>query len=200
LIRYKLRIACPGGRIETVINDPGVPRRGLALIAHPHPLHGGSMDNKVVLTMAKTLLELGYVAVRPNFRGVGMSEGDHDHGQGEVEDMLAIAEFVSGRYPALPLILAGFSFGAYVQAQVCRVLDSSKVVLVGPAINMFDFGAAPAHAHVIHGERDELVPLSPVRDWADAQGIGVTVVPGADHFFHGKLTQLKQVVTELCRN
>ena len=183
-----------------MINDPGAARRGLALIAHPHPLHGGSMDNKVVLTMARTLLELGYVAVRTNFRGVGMSEGDHDHGQGEVEDMLAIAEFVSGRYPALPLILAGFSFGAYVQAQVGRVLDSSKVVLVGPAVNMFDFGAAPQHAHVIHGERDELVPLSAVRDWADAHGIGVTVVEGADHFFHGKLAQLKQIVTELCRN
>lgn len=200
MTRYKLRIACPGGRIETVINDPGAQRRGLALIAHPHPLHGGSMDNKVVLTMAKTLLELGYVAVRPNFRGVGMSEGDHDHGQGEVEDMLAIAEFVSGRYPALPLQLAGFSFGAYVQTQVSRVLDSSKVVLVGPAVNMFDFGAAPAHAHVIHGERDELVPLPAARCWADAHGIGVTVVEGADHFFHGKLTQLKHIVTELCRN
>lgn len=200
MTRYRLRIACPGGMIETVINDPGAARRGLALIAHPHPLHGGSMDNKVVLAMARTLLELGYVAVRPNFRGVGMSEGDHDHGQGEVEDMLAIVEFVSGRYPALPLQLAGFSFGAYVQTQVSRVLDSSRVVLVGPAVNMFDFGAAPAHAHVIHGERDELVPLPAARSWADAHGLGVTVVPGADHFFHGKLTQLKHIVTELCRN
>ena len=183
-----------------MINDPGPQRRGLALIAHPHPLHGGTMDNKVVLTIAKTLQELGYVAVRPNFRGVGMSEGDHDHGQGEVEDMLAIAEFVGGRYPELPLILAGFSFGAYVQAQVSRVLDSSKVVLVGPAVNMFDFGAAPAHAHVIHGEQDELVPLAAVRSWAEVRGIHVTVVPGADHFFHGKLSELKHIVTELCRN
>ena len=110
--RFKLRIDGPDGKIETVINDPGPTRRGLALIAHPHPLHGGTLDNKVVTTIANTLFESGYVAVRPNFRGVGLSEGEYDHGEGEVADMLAVLSFVRERYPDLPLILAGFSFGA----------------------------------------------------------------------------------------
>ena len=197
--RFKLRIDGPGGKIETVINDPGQTRKGLALIAHPHPLHGGSLDNKVVQTLADTLFDLGYVAVRPNFRGVGMSEGDYDHGEGEVEDMLAAAEFVHARYPGLPLLLAGFSFGAYVQTRANLTLDAERLILVAPAVNMFEFGEAPAHAAIIHGEQDELVPLAAVRAWADPHNLNLTVVPGADHFFHRKLGQLKQCIASLCQ-
>lgn len=199
MARYKLRIPTPGGRIETVVEDPGSSRRGLALVAHPHPLHGGSMDNKVVQTLADTLLELDYVAVRPNFRGVGHSEGDYDHGCGEMEDTLAIADFVSVRYPALPWVLAGFSFGAYVQSRVRQRLAAKTLVLVAPAVNLFDFGEIPSDSLVIHGEQDELVPLDALRGWADPQGIPVTVIPGAGHFFHGKLGELKDTLVRLCR-
>ncbi len=199
MTRYKLRIPAPGGRIETVVNDPGPARKGLALVAHPHPLHGGTLDNKVVQTVADTLLGLDYVAVRPNFRGVGQSEGDYDHGRGEVEDMLAIAEFVSARYPSLPWVLAGFSFGAYVQSRVRQRLPARALVLVGPAVNLFDFGQVPPDTLVIHGEHDELVPLSALRAWARPQGIEVAVVPGAGHFFHGKLGDLKRTMERLCR-
>ncbi len=199
MTRYKLRIPAPGGRIETVVNDPGPARKGLALVAHPHPLHGGTLDNKVVQTVADTLLGLDYVAVRPNFRGVGQSEGDYDHGRGEVEDMLAIAEFVSARYPSLPWVLAGFSFGAYVQSRVRQRLPARALVLVGPAVNLFDFGQVPPDTLVIHGEHDELVPLSALRAWAQPQGIEVAVVPGAGHFFHGKLGDLKRTMERLCR-
>jgi alpha/beta superfamily hydrolase len=197
--RHKLRIPAPGGRIETVINDPGPSRKGLALVAHPHPLHGGSMDNKVVQTVADALFDLDYVAVRPNFRGVGRSEGRYDHGRGEVEDMLAIAAFVSARYPSLPWVLVGFSFGAYVQSRVRQRLAAKRLVLIAPAVNMFEFGAVPPDSLVIHGEQDELAPLSDIRAWADPQGLEVAVVPGASHFFHHKLAQLEDTMKGLCR-
>jgi alpha/beta superfamily hydrolase len=198
--RFKLRIDGPGGKIETVINDPIEDRKGVAFIAHPHPLHGGTMDNKVVQTLAETLVQLGYVAVRPNFRGVGMSEGDYDHGTGEVEDMLATVRFVQGHYPDLPILLAGFSFGAYVQAQVCRRLPCRQLVLVGPAVNMFEFGDVPLGTHIIHGEKDELVPLAWVEAWANQYEAKLTVIKGTDHFFNRKLTQLKQAVMESCQS
>lgn len=197
--RYKFRIDGPDGKIEVVINDPGSARRGIALVAHPHPLHGGSMDNKVVQTVADTLFELGYVAVRPNFRGVGQSEGSYDHGKGEVEDMLATANFVLPKYPDLPLVLAGFSFGAYVQCQVCRALSPQRVVLIGPAVNLFEFGTAPGGVVIIHGEKDELVPLEAVQAWSAPLGVQVAIVTGADHFFHRKLSDLKRTIIEQCQ-
>ncbi|TCV88163.1 alpha/beta hydrolase [Sulfurirhabdus autotrophica] len=197
--RYKLRIDGPSGKIETVINDPGPERIGIALIAHPHPLHGGTLDNKVVQTVADTLLSLGYVAVRPNFRGVGMSDGDYDHGEGEVEDMLAAYAFVQPRYPDLPLLLAGFSFGAHVQNQIGHKLNAQQVVLIGPAVNMFEFGDVAPNATIIHGGKDELVPLEVVQTWSEAQGVKLVVLEGADHFFHRKLSQLKQTLVELCQ-
>ena len=192
--RYKLRIDGLSGKIETVINDPGPYRCGLALIAHPHPLHGGSLDNKVVKTLADTLVELGYVAVRPNFRGVGQSEGCYDHGRGEVDDMLSTANFVTSKYPDLPLILAGFSFGAYVQCQASQLLSPRNVILVAPAVNLFEFCSPRSGAIIIHGERDELVPTASVNIWAQANGQKVTMIPGADHFFHRKLAELKRVI------
>lgn len=196
--RFKLRIDGPDGKIETVINDPGPTRRGLALIAHPHPLHGGTLDNKVVTTIANALLESGYVAVRPNFRGVGLSEGEYDHGEGEVADMLAVLSFVRERYPDLPLVLAGFSFGAAVQSRVSVTAKPQQLLLVGPALNMFKMGAAPAHTLVIHGESDELVPIDQVRAWSAQYGVTLAVVRDADHFFHKKLAELKEQILELC--
>lgn len=196
--RFKLRIDGPSGKIETVINDPGETRRGLALIAHPHPLHGGSLDNKVTQTIADTFFEFGYVAVRPNFRGVGQSEGEYDHGKGEVADMLAVCAFVRERYPNLPLILAGFSFGAYVQSVVSESVKPAHLLLVGPAVNMFDMGDAPPNTIVLHGENDQLVPIAEVRAWATESGFTLGVVRDADHFFHKKLGSLKEHILDLC--
>lgn len=196
--RFKLRIDGPEGKIETVINDPGPERKGLAIVAHPHPLHGGSLDNKVVTTIATALFDLGYVAVRLNFRGVGLSEGEYDHGVGEVNDVLAVWEFVNQRYPGLPLVLAGFSFGAAVQSQVSLKTQPKHLLLVGPAVNLFKMGAAPRNTLVIHGEQDEVVPLDKVRAWTAQYAVPLTVIADADHFFHKKLTQLKERILQLC--
>lgn len=196
--RFKLRIDGPAGKIETVIDDPGAERRGLALIAHPHPLYGGSLSNKVVTTLAKTLFDQGYVAVRPNFRGVGLSEGIYDEGRGEVADMLAVLDFVRARYPDLELILAGFSFGAMVQSWVCATAQPKHLLLVSPAVNLFPMGAASPHTVVIHGECDELVPLDQVRTWSTQQDATLAVVRGADHFFNKKIPALKQKILDLC--
>jgi uncharacterized protein len=196
--RYKLRIDGPSGKIETVIEDPGTERKGLALIAHPHPLYGGSLDNKVVKMIADTLLNRGYVAVRPNFRGVGQSEGEFGGGSGEVQDMFAVFDFVSARYPDLPLVLAGFSFGAYVQSVVSEQLRPAHLLLVGPAVNMFRMGEAPPHTIVIHGEQDEVAPTAIARQWAEEHGFTFAVVPDTNHFFHRKLPELKQKILQLC--
>jgi alpha/beta superfamily hydrolase len=196
--RFKLRIDGPAGKIETVVDDPGPARKGLALIAHPHPLHGGSLENKVVKTIADTLFDLGYVAVRPNFRGVGQSEGAYDDGRGEVQDMLAVHEFVSARYPGIPLILAGFSFGAFVQSVVAEQLHPRHLLLVGPAVNMFRMGEAPPHTIVIHGEHDEVAPTAAAREWAERHGFVFALVRDTDHFFHKKLSELKEHILQLC--
>jgi uncharacterized protein len=199
LKRHKLRIPAPGGRMEVVIDDPGASRKGLMLIAHPHPLQGGSLDNKVVHTLARAATDEGFVAVRPNFRGVGMSEGEHDRGQGEVEDMLAIIDFVSQNYPGLGWSLAGFSFGGYVQQQVAQRIDTHCVLLVAPAVNLYAFGAPAPGTRIIHGDEDEVVPFADARAWAEQHQVPLTVIPGAGHFFHGKLAELKAAATALCR-
>lgn len=196
--RLKLRIDGPCGKLETIIDDPGKSRRGLALIAHPHPQHGGSFDHKVVKTIADTLCECGYVAVRPNFRGVGQSEGEFGHGVGEVQDMLAVHDFVRARYPDLPLVLAGFSFGAYVQSLVAEVVQPRHVLLVGPAVTLFEMGNATPNTIVIHGEHDEIAPTDAARHWADRHGFAFDVVGDADHFFSKKLSVLKEHIVRQC--
>ncbi|MEW6313043.1 MAG: alpha/beta fold hydrolase [Pseudomonadota bacterium] len=184
------------GVIETAIHEPeGVPA-GIALIAHPHPLHGGNADHKVVVTLAKTFVGLGHVALRPNFRGVGQSAGGYDEGRGETEDMLAVARYALERYGTLPLVLAGFSFGAFVQSRVAKLLPTARLVLVGPATRRFDVEKVPTDTLVIHGEQDEVIPLADVLDWARPQHLPVIVLPGTGHFFHGRLHQLQQIITQ----
>ena len=182
------------GKIETVVDRPSEAARGAALVAHPHPLYGGTLDNKVVQTLAKTFFELGYIALRPNFRGVGASEGEHDEGVGETEDMLRVVAYAKETFGELPLILAGFSFGAAVQTQVARRVTPHRVVLVGVAAGRFPSETVPADTIVIHGERDETVPLAKVLDWARPQELPVVVIPGADHFFHLRLNVIKNIV------
>ena len=184
----------PAGDIETDINDPGDARRGIALIAHPNPVQGGTKDNKVVTTLAKSFYALGYVAARPNFRGVGKSEGAFDHGRGEAEDLVAVIEHLRREYGRLPVALAGFSFGAFVQTRVARRVHPQRMVLVGPAVNRFHAESVPADTLVIHGEHDDVVPLAAVFDWARPQHLPVVVVPGGEHFFHGRLSVLAEIV------
>lgn len=180
--------------METLVNDPVDRRRGVAFIAHPHSLHGGSMDNKVVQTLAKTAYGLGMVVIRPNFRGVGQSEGEYDQGAGESGDMLEIIRFVMGHYADLPIYLAGFSFGSYVQHQVAMRLRYERLLLVAPAVNLYAFQPVPSSTLLIHGELDELVPVDAVSRFAHACGATLTVIPGADHYFHKKLKELAAIV------
>jgi alpha/beta superfamily hydrolase len=181
----------PAGRIECAVDEPEGAPRGAALIAHPHPLYGGTLDNKVVQTLARALLELGYATWRPNFRGVGASEGAHDQGRGEVEDLAAVLEAMRAERP----VLAGFSFGAAMQAKLAARVACERLVLVGLAVTHHELPPAPAGTLVIHGEADETVPLAAVLDWARPQELPVLVIPGADHFFHGKLLALRGAVT-----
>jgi len=198
----------PAGRIDVAVDRPdeGSPR-GLAVVAHPHPLYGGTRDNKVVQTLARALLALGHACWRPDFRGVGASEGAHDDGRGETDDLLAVVAAARASEPggdALPLVLAGFSFGSFVQSRVARRLadagaPASRLVFVGTATSRFPVEPVPADTLVIHGEVDDTVPLSAVLDWARPQELPVVVIPGADHFFHRKLTGLKQLLVRELR-
>ncbi len=189
----------PAGTIEIDISDPGDARRGIALIAHPHPLMGGTKDNKVVTTLARALYALGHVALRPNFRGVGGSAGTHDEGRGETADLVAVARYARERYGQLPVICAGFSFGGFVQTRVAKEISPDQLILVAPAVNRFQAEPVAAGTLVIHGEFDDVVPLAAVLDWARPQDLPVVVVPGGEHFFHGRLHVLQQIVTRHCR-
>ena len=190
----------PAGLIEVAIDRPAPDsvQRGTAVIAHPHPLFGGTMQNKVVGTLARAFVQSGWTAVRFNFRGVGKSEGVHDNGVGETQDLLAVVEALA---PTGPLALAGFSFGGFVTASAVAQLhgrEPQKIVLVGPATSRFSVPPLPAGLHqrtlVVHGEQDDTVLLQATLDWARPQFLPVTVIPGVEHFFHGQLTLLKGLV------
>jgi hypothetical protein len=202
----KIQLKGAAGVIE-VLRDAaaqGAPALGVAVIAHPHPLFGGTMDNKVVQTLARAFVSCGWTAVRFNFRGVGASEGVHDEGRGEREDMLRVVEQLA---PEGPLSIAGFSFGAFVASRAAEALWASRdirhLVLVGTAASRFSVATLPAEAHermlVVHGEQDDTVPLAAVMDWARPQSLPVTVVPGGTHFFHGQLPLLKSLVVRHLR-
>lgn len=189
-------VAGPAGLLACALDTPTLPSRGVAVLCHPHPQHGGTMDNKVVQTLARAMVQLGYTAVRFNFRGIGGSEGSWDHGQGEVQDALAVV--AAHQAPGQPLVLGGFSFGAYVASHAAAQLPPAgrpqRLVLVGPAVVNFEMAAVPQDSLVVHGEIDDVVPLAAVFDWARPQALPVTVLPGAGHFFHGQLTVLKHII------
>lgn len=190
----------PAGAIETVFDYPadaapaGV--RGLALVAHPHPLYGGTLDNKVAQILAKTFVELGYVSVRPNFRGVGASAGVHDEGNGETDDLVEVVAHARRKLalPDQPLVLAGFSFGSLVVSRVAKRLSVERLVFVGTAVTRGKVEDVPPDTIVIHGESDDTVPLDAVLRWAEPQELPVFVIAGADHFFHRRLHVIKGIV------
>jgi alpha/beta superfamily hydrolase len=199
----RLLLDGPLGAIEALSDAPQLAAeaasRGLAVIAHPHPLFGGTMDNKVVQTLARAFVQCGWRAVRFNFRGVGATAGTHDEGRGEAQDLLAVVQQCA---PEGPLALAGFSFGSFVMSQALLSLwpqrQIEKLVFVGTAASRFQVATLPPEAHertlVVHGEHDDTVPLSAVMDWARPQVLPVTVIPGGSHFFHGQLPLLKNLV------
>lgn len=198
-------MAGPVGAIEIAIDRLESEPTGVAVIAHPHPLHGGTMTNKVVQTLARAAVIAGLTAVRFNFRGVGRSEGMHDEGRGELDDLLAV---VQAEAPQGPLALAGFSFGAFVTSQAVHHLhttgrDLRHVALIGTAASRFSVVPIPeelrARTLVVHGELDDTVPLSAVMDWARPQVLPLTVVPGGGHFFHGQLPLLRELVVRHLR-
>ena len=199
----RLLLAGPAGHLECALDEPaaGTALRGVAVLCHPHPQHGGTLDNKVVQTLARAFVQIGYRAVRFNFRGVGASEGAWDEGRGEIEDALAVVAAL--RDPALPLasslVLGGFSFGGFVASQAALRLaadgaPAERLALVAPAATRFDLAPVPADTLVVHGEHDDVVPLAAVLDWARPQALPITVVLGAGHFFHGQLTLLRSIL------
>jgi len=208
----------PDGRIEVFVESHpqgAAAPAGIALIAHPHPLFGGTADNKVVTTLSKAFRELGCATLRPSFRGVGGSEGAHDHGIAETDDLLAVHAYARGRFgatgatgtmgAALPVYLAGFSFGAYVITRLAQRLvelndPARRLVLVGTAagfiegLREYETAAVPADTIVIHGAADATVPLPNVLAWAEPLDLPVTVIPGADHFFHRRLNLIRDII------
>ena len=198
----KLSLTGAAGNIEALRDAAAGPAhpRGVVVLAHPHPLFGGTMTNKVVQTLARAFVPTGWTAVRFNFRGVGASAGAHDAGRGELEDLLAVVEQTA---PDGAIALAGFSFGAFVTSHAIARLwpgrDIQRIVLVGTAASRFDVAPLPPDLHeralIVHGEQDDTVPLASVMDWARPQLLPVTVVPGGEHFFHGQLGLLKSLVT-----
>jgi alpha/beta superfamily hydrolase len=199
----------PAGRIEVALDRPEHPALGVAFIGHPHPLYGGTLDNKVAATLARAFVALGWLAVRPNFRGAGRSEGAHDEGRGETQDFLHLIATAptwlgAGTAAELPRALAGFSFGSYVAARAARTLAAQHhpvrhLVLVGCAAGKWPMPEVRADTLVIHGEMDETIPLRDVLDWARPQDLPVVVLPGADHFFHRRLTTLRRLVVQSLR-
>jgi alpha/beta superfamily hydrolase len=192
-------LAGPAGPIECAIDEPAggtEDLRGVAVLCHPHPQHGGTMHNKVVQTLARAFSQLGCRAVRFNFRGVGASGGHWDEGRGEVDDAVAVIDAM--RESGSLLWLGGFSFGGYVAAQAAARLpkgqQAHRLVLVAPAVQSFPMVAVPPDTLLIHGETDDVVPLSAMLDWARPMALPVTVVPGAGHFFHGQIALLKNLV------
>jgi len=206
ILTRKFVVQGSAGAIEALEDLPtlavGETPRGVAVIAHPHPLFGGTMDNKVVQTLARAFVQCGWRALRFNFRGVGATEGVYDEGRGELQDLLAVIAHGTEGDGAAPLALAGFSFGAFVTSHAVQSLGTQRaprqLVLVGTATSRFTVApiAPDLHARtlVLHGEQDDTVPLTSVMDWARPQSLPVTVIPGVAHFFHGQLPLLRSLV------
>jgi uncharacterized protein len=204
----KFLIDGPVGKIEVALDKPdeGIAPRGIVLVAHPHPLFGGTMDNKVAQTLARTFVQLGYITYRSNFRGVGQTQGAHDEGRGERDDLLAVIAHMRAQagQAELPLALAGFSFGTFVLSHVAKQLRDSgqeieRMVFVGTAASNWEVAPVPDNTLLIHGEVDDTVPIASVYNWAGPQELPVVVIPGGEHFFHRKLHILKKVIVDAWR-
>lgn len=200
---------CQGlaGTVEYALDYPAQPASAWALVLHPHPLHGGTRDNKIVTTVARTCVQNGMLALRPNFRGVGASAGEFDNAVGETSDMLALVQHFYQQMPQLadaPWVLAGFSFGSSVAAQLYAQMAElglplpQRLILIGSAVERFRHRqlVVPADTILVHGEQDEVVPLAEAVDFAREHALPITMIPDAGHFFHGRLLTLRQIVQQ----
>ena len=200
-ISARVEITGPAGALDSIVEDVGDHAVGHAVVCHPHPLYGGTMDNKVTTTLARAFCDAGATTYRFNFRGVGKSGGAHDEGRGETIDMLKVIAVAQVQYPGMPVWLGGFSFGGAVALAASEKVAASEMILVAPAFQRLSHwpgvangGAAPPSTLVIHGEKDDVVPLSDSFDWARTRDVPVMVVPGADHFFHQRLHLIRTAV------
>jgi uncharacterized protein len=203
-------LAGPSGALEALIETPatdGVVAAPAAfgVICHPHPLHGGTMDNKVVWTLARAFQEHGAPTIRFNFRGVGASAGSYDGGEGEVADALAMVAHGHTRWPGAALWLAGFSFGGVVALRAAAAARPALLVTVAPGITTIPVGAAPTPECpwlIVQGETDDVVPAAAVSAWARAlrPPPQLIVLPGAGHFFHGRINQLRDTVLDFLQH
>ena len=196
-----LTLAGPAGALEAVVElpEPAHARRGVAIVCHPHPPDGGTMDNKVVTTVARTLRELGLATIRFNFRGIGASVGEYDAGEGETADLLAVADWVRAARPDHALWLAGFSFGAWIAARAAVQLPVAQLIGIAPPVTRFALAEVPrvrAPWLVVQGEADEIVDPQAVFDWIAAMPEPPELVrmPDTGHFFHRKLVELRAVL------
>jgi alpha/beta superfamily hydrolase len=203
-ITQKFFVDGPAGKLETVLAEPNSEcGHGIAIIAHPHPLYGGTMDNKVVHTLFKVLFELGFITVKFNYRGVGKSEGSYGDGLGETEDVIAVVEAIRDQFDTGPnnltLLLAGFSFGGAIQAHVAKIINPESLIMVAPSVEHLQAPSVSSYTKrvlIIQGDQDEVVPLKTILQWATPQDLPIVVVPGAEHFFHGKLNIIKRTVLD----
>ncbi len=194
----QLLIAGPAGSLDTMELSPKDEIRGIAIVIHPDPKGGGTYTNKIVQTIAKILNAKGYLCYCPNLRGVGLSAGEHDFGKSEVDDALAVYNYAIAQYPNLPVVLAGFSFGTAVASNLAAQVEHQKLILIGPAVTRYSVVVPDRNKTlVIHGQEDEVIPLSSIYEWAEQHDLPVSVFLKTGHFFHGKLVQLQNYLTQI---
>ncbi|MCC2625644.1 MAG: alpha/beta hydrolase [Burkholderiales bacterium] len=192
----QLFISGPAGQLDCLrLDTAALPIKGVAIIFHPDPMGGGTYTNKIVQTVAKTLNGKGYVCYCPNLRGVGMSDGVHDYGTGEIDDALAIYEYVTKLHTDLPCILAGFSFGGAIAANLATKVMHKKLILVAPSVIKHSVTVDPSKTIVIHGVDDEVISFDDTLNWAKGQNQSIISVPNTGHFFHGKLVELTNIIS-----
>ena len=196
----KLTLNGHAGPIEAMLSIPQHSANALAVVCHPHPLYGGSMDNKVVHYTAKTLLEMGFTVLRFNFRGVGTSAGKHDNAVGEVDDAMIAVDWLRQQFPGKALLLAGFSFGAYIAARAAALTQADVLITIAPAVNLYDFSLIEVECPwlLIQGDADEVVPPEQVKAWVTQNNRLSRVIwlEGASHFFHGRLLDLSRGIKD----
>ena len=198
---HEALIAGPVGNLQVRVDGPAQANHPVVVICHPHPEFGGTLNNKVVHTLARAAVEQGLTAIRFNFRGVGESEGCFDQGEGELDDLLCVMEWARTKYPAQPICLAGFSFGAYIAARAAQQNNIQRLLLVAPSVTLYDMSGInniPVPWTVIQGMADEIIPAKQVLDWVNRQKRPPVLhqLEGVSHFFHGHLVQLRQLASE----
>ncbi len=200
-VKEALNIAGPAGQLEILLEAPRqIDRQMVAVLCHPHPQHQGTMMNKVIHTLSRAMNDIGVPAVRFNFRGVGISDGEYAGGIGETDDALAVSSWALNRYDGAELCLIGFSFGGIVACRAAMSAHPAQLITVAPAVtsleSLLNGGQPECPWLIVQGDADEVAPCAALLDWINRleEGPEVIVLPDVDHFFHGKLTLLRKTV------